>query len=305
MVSNIVATYNTRSDSPGRLYVNFFNLDTLSYISDEWFNQVIKNFGESYSYGAINGRNRAIVGKIKENDSNRIEYEENILDLNGNLICSNWYDKIEFKEKKYGIVLKNELKNIIVDDNDIIGLISPDLWFNEIYTYNGRIFCDGWADVQIGKGSSCYNFINPDGKFLLKKGVDYAHPFREGFAKIRKNKKFNLLRTDGSLLSPNLWFDDITPVSTVDEERVYAYVKNDDKFNFISKNGQLLTDVWFDKVGRFAFFQTDYTVCRLGHESYILYLDGTLKKVKDELGENTIRKIVSETVRHLLAEMDR
>lgn len=94
-------------------------------------------------------------------------------------------------------------------------------------------FKDGFAIVKInGK----YNFINIDGKLLSEHGFDNAYDFHKGFAVVKINNKFNFVNTNGQLLLSEQWFDSIGNFNNG-----LAIVKLNGQYNFINTNGQLLS----------------------------------------------------------------
>ena len=85
-----------------------------------------------------------------------------------------------------------------------------------------------------------YNNINP--LFLPYMKYDYVDDFSDGYAKVELNHKWNLMDTQGKLVSPNQWFDYVGVFS--DD---YAVVKLNDKYNFIDTKGKLFSpNQWFD-----------------------------------------------------------
>ena len=86
---------------------------------------------------------------------------------------------------------------------------------------------------------------------LAKKGDfsgfdDYIGDFENGIVRVKLNRKWNLIRTDGNFISKQ-WFDFI---SNFDENGV-AKVRLNEKYNFIDVNGNLLSKQWFYNVSDF------------------------------------------------------
>ena len=91
-----------------------------------------------------------------------------------------------------------------------------------------------------------YSKINMAFRFLLR--YDYVDTFSNGYAKVKLNSKWNLIDTQGKLVSPNQWFDDIGNFYDG-----YAKVKLNSKFNFIDTQGKLFSpNQWFDGAGDFS-----------------------------------------------------
>ena len=104
-------------------------------------------------------------------------------------------------------------------------------------------FREGFASVQLnGK----WNFINHEGQLLFQQWLDSVGTFNEGFARVNLNYRHNFINIEGKLLSEH-GFDD-----TYDFHEGFAIVRIHDKWNFINTKGQLLlSKQWFDAVGDF------------------------------------------------------
>jgi hypothetical protein len=106
----------------------------------------------------------------------------------------------------------------------------------EIFGYVDN-FREGYASVRL---NNKWNFINKNGEFLSNKWFDDAEYFIEGYAKVVLNKKCNFINKNGEIIS-DTWFD------YVDNFREdYVRVELNDKYNFINKNGDIISDTWFD-----------------------------------------------------------
>lgn len=75
--------------------------------------------------------------------------------------------------------------------NRIKEIISPNLWFDEIYGFN-----NGYATVT---KDYKYNFINAKGQLLSNSWFDYADDFNNGYAQVKINGKWNYINTNGQL----------------------------------------------------------------------------------------------------------
>ena len=71
---------------------------------------------------------------------------------------------------------------------------------------------------------------------------DYVDNFSDGFAKVELNNKYNFINREGRLLS-NQWFDDAYSF-----RYGFAGIKLNDKWNFINREYRLLSNQWFDDV---------------------------------------------------------
>ena len=75
---------------------------------------------------------------------------------------------------------------------------------------------------------------------------DGGYSFREGYAVVRKGVKFNYINKEGKLLSEE-WFDDAWFFN-----KGYAMVEKGGKYNFINKEVKLLTEEWWDDAYNFS-----------------------------------------------------
>ena len=133
------------------------------------------------------------------------------------------------------------------------------------------IFREGYAAVELdGK----YNFIDKDGNLLWKseKWFDYVDDFHEGYARVRLNGKWNLIDYDGNpLWKGAYWFDGMSDF----EEEGYAKVDLNGKLNFIDKDGNLIWkgEKWFDDVD---IFYEGYAKVELNGKCNLIDKDGNL-----------------------------
>ena len=100
-------------------------------------------------------------------------------------------------------------------------------------------FKDGFTRIKLNKK---YNFINEDNEFLSDDWFDHAWNFNDGFGMVKiKNKGLNFINKDNEFLSDD-WFGDADNFYD-DFARVYIERKG---WNFINKNGKYLSDDWFN-----------------------------------------------------------
>ena len=100
--------------------------------------------------------------------------------------------------------------------------------------------------IGLSKGlMEFYNNIDP--LFLPYMKYDEIGEFYDGYAVVELNDKWNLIDTQGKLLSQNQWFDDVDDFSND-----YARVELNDKWNFIDTRGKLISsNQWFDDTYNF------------------------------------------------------
>ena len=111
----------------------------------------------------------------------------------------------------------------------------------EIFDYVND-FREGYAKVEL---NNKYNFINTDGEFLSDTWFDGAWDFKGGYARVFLGGNYNFINTDGEFLLDK-WFNIV-----YDFRDDYAIVVLKDKSNFINTDGEFLSDKWFDNAWDF------------------------------------------------------
>ena len=84
-----------------------------------------------------------------------------------------------------------------------------------------------------------------DPVFKFRLKFDCMGDFKEGFAEVEMNEEWNFINKEGQLLS-KLWFNDVG-----DFEKGHAQVKLNGRWNFINTDGQFVSKQWFGWVGHF------------------------------------------------------
>ena len=125
-------------------------------------------------------------------------------------------------------------------------------------------FSEGYARV---KKDGKYNHIGTDGKLLSTEWWDDAWRFYNGYAWVWKGNKCNHISTDGKLLSTE-WWDFAS-----DFRNGYAVVGKNSKWNHISTDSKLLSTEWWDNVWN---FQEGYAVVRKGDKIYKIDTNGNV-----------------------------
>ena len=128
-------------------------------------------------------------------------------------------------------------------------------------------FNEGYAKVKLNRK---WNFINTDGKIISDTWFDLVYNFDEGYAAVQLDDKWNFINTGGKLLT-DTWFN---RVYNFDDG--YASVLLDDKCNFIDKNGKCVSDTWYDRV---YYFADGYSKVKLGNKYN--FIDKNGKRVSD------------------------
>jgi hypothetical protein len=117
-----------------------------------------------------------------------------------------------------------------------------------------------------------YNFINTDGEIISDKWFESVENFNNGWAKVQLNKKWNLINTDGKIAS-NEWFDKVSNF----EEDGYARVELNKKWNLINTDGKIAFNEWYDSVVN---FRKEWAKVELNNKFNFINIDG--KYISDE-----------------------
>ena len=110
------------------------------------------------------------------------------------------------------------------------------------FDYIGDFDKNGIAKVML---NDKWNLIDTNGNLLSKQWFDYISSFKNSFAKVMLKGKLNFIDVNGNLLSKQ-WFDNIYGF-----ENGFARVELNNKWNLIDVNGNFISEHWFDGIGYF------------------------------------------------------
>ena len=112
------------------------------------------------------------------------------------------------------------------------------------YDFVGNLY-NGYAKVRF---NDKWNLVDTQGKLVSpNQWFDWIYDFYDGYGIVKLNNKYNFIDTQGKLLSPNQWFD-----GAGNFHDGYAKVRLNDKWNYIDTRGKLLSpNQWFDWTGDF------------------------------------------------------
>ena len=156
-------------------------------------------------------------------------------------------------------------------------------------------FKDGFATVAL---NDKYNFINTKGQLLSQQWFDCVWYFKEGFDRVKLNGKYNFINTEGQLLSQQ-WFDSVRNF-----KEGFASVYLNDEYNFIDTEGHLLSQQWFDMAWD---FNDGFATVALNGMWYILDIEGNLTLIESRrssspvITESILKRIKSECIKRLIA----
>lgn len=230
----------------------------------------------------------------------------NYIDEYGNLISDMWFDHVEEFEIDYAIV-KNDNKYNVIDRN---GNLLCKKWieyeiaryydgypivttkYNDyrhidyaLFDINGeRITTDEYHDIGKFKNgyakvtkNNKYNFIDESGKLVSDTWYDYVFSFEDGKALVNTDNKYNYIDTKGKIINKN-WFDLDSNGSILIEEvhSSYLLLTNNGKKSFLNSKGEAINEVWYDAAWSFI---DGYARVKLNNKYNFINIEG--KYVKD------------------------
>ena len=220
---------------------------------------------------------------------------------------SDYYGEIEDFEEGFAIVYSDEKAqyNFINFNGELLS----EVWFDDCNS-----FSNGYAVVSFGINK--WNYINTNGELLLKKNVHHAISFLYGFGRICYDNKYNLVTTDGKVIS-KIWFDEIGYFT---RHSILVRVCLHNKYNFIKKDGELIGEQWWDVASSCPIDGDNFTVanysdgiiyfvnnktCEINKSDENLQTQSELSKRAfwentQKLDINDIRYIISEAKERLL-----
>lgn len=157
----------------------------------------------------------------------------NMLKLDGTLLPT-WFDGIREVEDGFVEVSFDGAKNILnLKKNTFVFPTSLEYISFPINDEHTRVIAteEGFNIID----RSC-NLLSPQ----WFDGIMSQGRHSQGILTAYKDGRKNLLRDDGTLVSPNQWFDDITPWANG-----IAEVELEGRFNYIYSNGQLGSAQWY------------------------------------------------------------
>ena len=167
----------------------------------------------------------------------RFKNKHNFL-YDGRLLSKRWYDSIgDFSKNYVGVKINGKW--------NFLNLKTDEYVLDEWSPLTNPQFYSGIALVSNSK--RLFNYFNSNtGKLVSDEWFQHAFPWEsgkplgEGFGKVSKNGKKNLLRANGQFLSP-IWFDSITVFG--DNEHAFVFIEGLG-CNLIKKDGSFVFDKW-------------------------------------------------------------
>ncbi len=232
---------------------NFIDKNNKLLFPNQWFEELtgFDYFGDTMAYVCQQDKSNLIdkEGNILspgqwfdniiyfDNDFIKVSLDEyyNLMDRDGNILLPNiWFKNIQKITNNYFLItIENNKKNIIDKKGNIL---FPDEWFDRFMGYSQNFY--KIMRYQPAGKKSVENLIDNNFKQIISpllwfNGIIYNENVNNYFyAIVYLDGKYNFLNLkNGDLLSPNLWFDDI---SRSYKEGVNVVI--DDKKYFLSFN---------------------------------------------------------------------
>ena len=181
----------------------------------------------------------------------KVDGRSNIMDMNGNLRLDRWYDYLNGPTYGWYLVEADRKVNYVNKDNEF--------FFKNWYGYIGNKPDSDYFIVEVGadeKGYARFTIINRDEQPLINGYYNQIFDFNAGFAKVRLkdkddpyNQRYNFIDKQGNLLS-DTWFNDCDNFSD-DNPEYPVVVRLNGKMNYLQRNGKLLLDQWYDYTASF------------------------------------------------------
>jgi len=177
----------------------------------------------------------------------RVKEKWNFIGTNGNMLSEIWFDWCSSFENGFAIVENEEKQNFIKTDGNLIS----DRWYKSVDEFN-----EGFSVVEerANNGNMMYNYIDTNGKLLSETWFDWCSDFEGGlsfvqmFFEDQHTTLKNCIKTDGTLVSPNKWFNYIEKYN-LKYLKVVDYVNNKRLQNLLDiETGEILCDEWFDEI---------------------------------------------------------
>lgn len=223
--------------------VNSNNVKSTYYFNDELYRDnddgEILNFTLE-EFGKLPNEQRLEILK-----SQRIDFEDglaeigidnkyNLVNTNGDLVFSIWYDYIGEFSDGFALVKNNNKYNFINKE----GKILLDKWVGYANSFRGGIATISTKNI--------WNMVNTKGEIILNKWYDFIGDFNYEVTKVKLNKKFNLITKNGEILYDK-WFDGITILDN-NHFIIMKYINDMGVYNLMNINGEILLDEWYDYI---------------------------------------------------------
>ena len=262
----ILVKFSLYSDTP---FDRFCDLLVRMVMQRDGFQSTMKEYKVVVSFGDPDAYIASDYGRIliANTFDNRKDCECKKFTIHG------WFDFASHLFPKLGLTRKDVQSAIAgayarfqTEDCTCIAIVDGDKWayLNGSGLITGfdftacRKFCDGFAlvkrfDWDGGKYNDGYNYVGTDGKLLLNEWQDYASDFGDGLATVgvttNGKPSMRVIDKNGKTVSRTNY---LSEGGFNEGFAIVKYGKNVNKFNYIGRDGKLLSDKWFALCGDFS-----------------------------------------------------
>jgi len=154
-----------------------------------------------------------------------IKYNDkyNFIDESEELLCDDWFDGGGDFKNGYARVCKEDKWNLIDRNGNFVWPYEdPNEWFDLVWEFEygfAKVTKNGMENVMRTDGTLVWNTLNTDDWF------NFVYPFRDKVTMVIKDvngrRKYNFLKRDGTLISPEIWFDEASDFGCLKWTTVY------------------------------------------------------------------------------------
>ena len=225
---------------------NFFDYHKGCFLFDGWLEDYRDD--KTHEYTVV--KKRMINQMFDLNESNlniSLKIKTNIMLMNGSLLFDKWYDEIFSREHYFICHNNNEETTLSLDGKPI----NDETWENSDAFGLGNI-----RRLYKNRLGENYNLMDEQGKIILNEWYSSIMFFNShNLIQVGKydlgKSKWNILNIHtNQLIFPNddEWLDDIDMIYYGDNEYIKAQIYKGEKTNLLTKNGELVSNMWFDKL---------------------------------------------------------
>lgn len=197
------------------------------------------------------------------------------IDKDGNMPIKKWFDSADCFKEGFCKVYIDGKSNIIDKNGDTIS----DRWFKDACRFHNGL-------ATVGNENGKMNYIKKDGTLLLEEWVDLAldFMFNKNYSLIQKDGSYYIIDRNGNIMFKSTYdnitlFENICVARKDDKCFILKYdgdrfidesfdmidrsflneistnhilVRKDSKYNFVTRDGNFLSDMWLEYAARFS-----------------------------------------------------
>lgn len=171
----------------------------------------------------------------------------NVIDKGNHIIHpQEWFVTCIQVENNYFLVQNDKrLWNVMNSQGRIL---FPNEWFTAIKSANDKLFYVYDRNWKL-------NLLTTHGEIIFDKPLSYISDYKFGYAIIANDDvhpKWNIINSDGEILSKDLWFDS---VKRIKHPSIFQVSQGRQRYNFINAKGQLLLpNMWLIQASEFSLY---------------------------------------------------